>query len=308
MIVKKLIRIATRKSPLALWQANHIAQQLQQLFPNITTELLPLVTSGDRFLKDKLQALGGKGLFVKELEDALLTNRADLAVHSMKDVPADIPGGLELVAICRRDNPFDVMISQKYQSLDLLPQGAIVGTASLRRQSQLLAYRADLSIKILRGNVQTRLNKLEKGEYDAIILAAAGIERLGIQPAICQYFDETLMLPACGQGALGLECRRNDLELHSLLSALNDENSTICVGAERRVNAQLGGNCHVPLAVFAKIDQQQLILQAKIIALDGQLSIFEQHSGPITQALAIADQCAKALLARGAASLLHGHS
>lgn len=300
-----VIRIATRQSPLALWQANHIKEQLKTRWPMLTFELVPMTTSGDRFLKDKLQTLGGKGLFVKELEEALLDNRADLAVHSTKDMPAQFPEGLTLTAICKRDNPFDALICPEFKTLDCLPHNAIVGTASLRRQSLLLTYRPDLQIKSLRGNVQTRLSKLESGEYQAIILAAAGLERMGLQHHINQYLPEEIMLPACGQGALCIESRVGDTEIATLIADLNCPRTSICVRTERLVNAQLGGNCHVPLAVFCSITEDNaLFLRAKVLTLDGSQCIEAVQTGPLHLAEQLAHQCSEALLAKGAADLL----
>lgn len=299
------LRIATRKSPLALWQANHIADLLKQYWPLLKIELVPMVTSGDKFLKDKLLLTGGKGLFVKELEEALLAGEADIAVHSMKDVPATFPEGLALASICKRHNPLDAFIAKRHNRLQELPAGSIIGTSSLRRQSQLLALRSDLEIKVLRGNINTRLNKLEEGEYDAIILAVAGLERMEMQASITEILSDELMLPACGQGALGIECRAEDSDIKKLLTPLNDPLSALCVHSERHVNALLGGNCHVPLAVFCTVQSnQQLLLRAKVLTTDGQTVIQDSQSGPQSQAIAIADTCAKALLAKGAGKLL----
>ncbi|MCL9685798.1 hydroxymethylbilane synthase [Legionella maioricensis] len=304
MTLKK-IRIATRQSPLALWQANHVRELLLKQWPDITVELLPMVTSGDKFLMDKLLAAGGKGLFVKELEEALLSNRADIAVHSTKDMPAELPDGLSLAAICERHNPFDALISKHYASLDALPPQAIVGTASLRRQSQLLAYRSDLQIKTLRGNINTRLAKLEAGEYDAIILATAGLERMGLEHIITERLSAEVMLPTCGQGALCIECRTDDQEIQQLIAGLNDPLSSLCVQAERSVNAQLGGNCHVPLAVFCTFTSpDQLFLRAKILSLDGTQLIEDSQKGGHDQAQTLAKRCTESLLAKGAADLL----
>ena len=302
---QKTIRIATRNSPLALWQADHVLKLLLMKWPNRSFEILPMVTSGDRFLKDKLLEVGGKGLFVKELEEALLDNRADLAVHSSKDMPAACPEGLHLAAICKRDNPFDALVSKDFASISELPQQAIVGTASLRRQSQLLTYRPDLQIKSLRGNINTRMTKLESGEYHAIILAAAGLERMGLDHYIRELIPEEIMLPSCGQGALCIESRIDDAEIHELISHLNDPLSSLCVHTERSVNAQLGGNCHVPLAVFCKqIATNKLLLKAKIVTLDGRQSIENSQQGPMEQAQDLADKCTQALIAKGAAELL----
>lgn len=301
----RTIRIATRQSPLALWQANHVRDELLKRWPELQIELLPMTTSGDRFLKDKLLEIGGKGLFVKELEEALLDKRADFAVHSTKDMPAEFPEGLKLAAICKRDNPFDALVSTQYSSLQSLPQNAVVGTGSLRRQSQLLAYRPDLCIKPLRGNINTRLAKLESGEYQAIILAAAGLERMGFNQTITEQLSEHIMLPACGQGALAIECRTDDATIQKLIDGLNDPISAVCVHAERKVNALLGGNCHVPLAVFcAPTPEGQLFLQAKILNHDGSQLIHNNQTGSINEASVLADRCAQDLLSQGAASLL----
>ncbi|MFC3907999.1 hydroxymethylbilane synthase [Legionella dresdenensis] len=300
-----VLRIATRKSPLALWQAQFVGDQIKQYWPELTIELVPMLTSGDRFLKDKLQAIGGKGLFVKELEEAMLAGRADIAVHSMKDVPAQLPDGLQLAATCRRDNPFDALISIKYDSLESLPVNSVIGTTSLRRQSQLLAYRPDLVIKPLRGNIQTRLAKLESEEFDAIILAAAGLERMALDQHIRQILDDRLMLPACGQGALSIECRSNDAVIQQILQPLNDRVTAACVNAERLVNGLLGGNCHVPLAVYCSPEQEQQIrLRARVLALDGCIVIEDTQNGKLAEANELAQQCADNLLAKGAAELL----
>lgn len=301
----KILRIATRKSPLALWQAHHIRTSLLNHWPNLTVELLPMITSGDAFTKDKLQSIGGKGLFVKELEEALLDNRADIAVHSMKDVPSTFPPGLCLPIICKRDNPFDALVSTLYENLSLVPQGAVIGTTSLRRQSQLLALRPDLTIVPLRGNVQTRLAKLDAGEFDAIILAAAGLQRMDMEHRITQILDEEVMLPACGQGALGIECRTNDDDVQRLIAPLNDDISSLCVQSERHVNALLGGNCHVPIAVYCTpIDHSQLRLRACVATPDGRTMIYDTQQGAQHEALILASRCAQVLLANGAAKLL----
>lgn len=302
---RQTLRIATRKSPLALWQANYIGTALKRHWPDLNYELIPMLTSGDKFLKDKLQAVGGKGLFVKELEEAILAKQADLAVHSMKDVPAELPAGLTISAICQRDNPRDAMLSRNFSKIAELPAGSVVGTASLRRQSQLRAARPDLVFKTLRGNINTRMEKMENGEYDAIILAAAGLERMGMEDKIRELLDLDLMLPACAQGALGIECQLEDEELVSLLAPLNDSISAICVRAERHVNSRLGGNCHVPLAVYCNPEKDnQLLLRARVMSLDGKTMISDSQSGSVEEALLIADRCAEILLARGARQLL----
>jgi hydroxymethylbilane synthase len=302
---QKLLRIATRQSPLALWQAGYIRDQLLKLWPMLIIELVPMITSGDKFVKDKLLVAGGKGLFVKELEEALLDNRADIAVHSTKDVPAELPQGLHLAIICKRDNPFDALISKNHSSLDTLPQNAIIGTASLRRQAQLLAYRPDFQIKTLRGNINTRLAKLEANEYNAIILATAGLERMNMMDKITEILSSEIMLPTCAQGALSIECRINDEEINQIISPLNDTSSALCIKVERRVNAQLGGNCHVPLAVFCSIPSlDQLYLQAKIFTIDGSKCIESNQKGTIHDAFLLADNCAQSLIQKGAKTLI----
>lgn len=300
----RTLRIATRQSPLALWQAKHIREQLLHLNPALQIELLPMVTSGDKFLKDKLLAAGGKGLFVKELEEALLDKRADLAVHSTKDMPSLLPDGLCLSAICKRDNPFDALISTRFPSLDALPQAAVIGTASLRRQAQLLAYRPDLQIKTLRGNINTRLAKLEAGDFDAIILAASGLERMGFDEVITAVLSADIMLPTCGQGALCIESRVDDPFVSELVSSLNDASSALCVHTERQVNAQLGGNCHVPLAVFATVLEGQLNLSARLLSVDGLTCIEDSRKGDAAHASALAHACSDALIAKGARALI----
>lgn len=302
---KSTVRIATRKSPLALWQANYVADQLRQHWPELSIELVPMLTSGDRFLKDKLSTIGGgKGLFVKELEEALLDGRADIAVHSMKDVPAQLPSGLILDIFCPRGNPMDVLVSARHVQLMNLPQRAVVGTSSLRRQSQLLAVRPDLQIKSLRGNINTRISKLEAGEFDAIVLAAAGLERMAMQQVITEQLSDDIMLPACGQGIMGVEYRQEDTKIKQLLTPINDAKSTICITAERWVNARLGGNCHVPLAVYCTLDQETIELRARLLSDDGKTILSFRKQGQTAQAQQLAEQCAEALLAQGAAKLL----
>lgn len=304
-MTQKIIRIATRQSPLALWQANHVQSLLRKHWPELVFELMPMTTSGDNLQKNKLQSFGGKGLFVKELEEALLDGRADLAVHSTKDMPAEFPNGLKLSAICKRDNPFDALISPQYQSLDALPKNALVGTVSLRRQSQLLAYRSDLQIQPLRGNINTRLAKLESGQFHAIILAAAGLERMGLAHHITQLLPEALMLPACGQGALCIETRIEDTKILEIVSKIHDGDSSLCVSTERLVNKQLGGNCHVPLGVYCTIESSQTLhLRAKISALDGGLCLYESQKGKLEESEILANRLTKALLDKGAAKLL----
>jgi hydroxymethylbilane synthase len=304
-----IIRIATRQSPLALWQANRVRDQLQQCWPDLTIELLPLVTSGDTFLKDKLLVAGGKGLFVKELEEALLAKKADIAVHSSKDMPADLPKGLSLAVVCKRDNPFDALVSHQHIRLADLPANAVIGTSSLRRASQLLAYRPDFQIKTLRGNIQTRLAKLEAGEFQAIILAAAGLIRMSMDALITELLPEDIMLPSCGQGAVCIECRSDDEAIQQLIQPLNDADTALCVHTERLVNAQLGGNCHVPLAVFCTNNApDSLLLRAKILSPDGTTIIQSNQTGTRSQATEMASECTNTLLEQGAAQLLSNNA
>ncbi|HBI21005.1 MAG TPA: hydroxymethylbilane synthase [Legionella sp.] len=300
------LRIATRKSPLALWQAEHIRAALLHHWPDLHVELLPMVTSGDAFLKEALLTIGGKGLFVKELEDALLDKRADLAVHSMKDVPTLFPDGLSLAAICQRDNPFDALVSPVYSCLNTLPLGARIGTTSLRRQSQLLAYRPDVQMLPLRGNIHTRLAKLDQHDFDAIVLAVAGLERMGMQERIAQVLPDDIMLPACGQGALGLECRTDDDAVLRLIAPLNDAQSALSVRTERRVNALLGGNCHVPIAIYCALDDDstRLVLRAKVATPNGKTILRNTQRGNPEDAMAMAERCAQTLLDEGATELL----
>lgn len=302
---QRIFHIATRKSPLALWQAEYVRKALYKINPDLKIELLPLITSGDTFLKDKLLKVGGKGLFVKELEIALLEKKADLAVHSMKDVPANFPEGLLLPVICKRDNPLDAFVSPHYPDFASLPKGARLGTSSLRRQSQLLALRPDLVIQNLRGNIHSRLKKMQDGEFDGIILAAAGLERMDLTSCIQEIFSTKDMLPACGQGALGIECREDDEEVLTLLASLNDPLSSLCVHAERSVNAILGGNCHVPLAVYCSpLQNEHCQIEAKVLNPDGRFIIHALETGLQKHAMDLAKRCADQLIHQGAFKLL----
>lgn len=298
------LKIATRQSPLALWQAEHIKARLQALHPGLTVELVKFVTQGDKILDTPLAKIGGKGLFVKELENALLDGRADLAVHSMKDVPMDLPDNLTLAVICERENPFDAFVSNQYLTLDDLPQGARLGTSSLRRKSQIQAYRPDLTIIDLRGNVGTRLGKLDDGEYDAIILAAAGLKRLQLESRIKQILPADLSLPAVGQGALGLECRSNDQAVLTLIAPLSDPATNICIRAERAFNRTLQGGCQVPIAGFAVLENNQLTMQGRVGSPDGQQLLKAEISGAPEQAEQLGQQLAQRLLEQGAGELL----
>ncbi|MCH9756258.1 MAG: hydroxymethylbilane synthase [Gammaproteobacteria bacterium] len=302
------LRIATRQSPLALWQANHARDQLLAHWPTLTIELLPITTSGDRFQNAKLLDIGGKSLFVKELEEALLDKRADLAVHSMKDMPATLPDGLALPIIFARQNPLDAFVSNQFPTLKSLPKGAIVGTGSLRRASQLLALRPDLNIKSIRGNINTRLKKLETEDYHAIILAAAGLERLALDTRIQETLPENIMLPAPGQGALGIECRTDDIALQQLLAPLHDTHTASTVAAERKVNKTLGGSCHSPVAIYCRASaKNQLQLSALVASPDGKTVIQDTQIGPKNKALELADASVTALKEKGVLACLRSH-
>ena len=305
MSPKKTLRLATRKSPLALRQAQSIAQLLQKTWPELTIELLPMQSSGDRFLKDRLQNVGGKGLFVKELEEALLRSEADFAVHSMKDLPATLPAGLGIVAIPARDNPFDALLSIHYQNRADLPKGALVGTASLRRQAQLLAHRPDLKVMDLRGNIHTRLQRLDNQDFDAIILAVAGLERMNLGHQIKEIIPQELMLPSCGQGALGLECRLDDTETQNFLAPLQHAPSAAMVLLERELNQLLGGGCHLPVAIFCESqDKHHLRLSAKVLSADGKHVFESVQQGEFETRAELPKRCAQELFNLGAQSFI----
>lgn len=296
------IRIATRKSALALWQAEYVKARLEQAHPGLTVSLVPMVSRGDKLLDAPLAKIGGKGLFVKELETALLENEADIAVHSMKDVPMDFPEGLGLFCICEREDPRDAFVSNTYDSLDALPAGSIVGTSSLRRQAQLLARRPDLKIQFLRGNVNTRLAKLDAGEYDAIILAAAGLIRLGFEERIRSSISVDDSLPAGGQGAVGIECRSVDSEIHALLAPLHHAETATRVIAERALNKRLNGGCQVPIACYALLEGEQIWLRGLVGQPDGSQLLRAEGRGNDAEALGV--QVAEQLLAQGAEAIL----
>lgn len=299
-----LIKIATRKSPLALWQAEHVAKLLHASHPTLNIELVTMVTQGDKILDTPLAKIGGKGLFVKELEQGMLNGDADIAVHSMKDVPALLPDGLEIDAILSREDPRDAFVSNTYSNIDELPQGAVVGTSSLRRQCQLLNQRPDLQIKSLRGNVNTRLQKLDDGDYDAIILAAAGLIRLGFESRIKTSIPVNTMLAAIGQGAIGIECRKDDLATKALIACLNDPETAIRVRAERAMNLTLEGGCQAPIAGHARIKGNMLRLHGLVAEPDGSVMITEQLEGPIEEAEQMGVTVANRLLAGGAKAIL----
>lgn len=304
MTAAQHLRIATRKSPLALQQAEFIKTRLLQHYPQLKIDLVPMTTEGDIRLDTPLATIGGKGLFVKELEKALLENRADIAVHSMKDVPVYFPDGLMLNTICKRDDARDVFVANHYKNLADLPLGATIGTSSLRRQCQLKAYRSDLNIINLRGNVQTRLKKLDQDEFDAIILAAAGLDRLNLSERISSYIPLEIMLPAVGQGALGIETRVADPEIQTLLAPLHDATTAYCVLAERAFNRFLEGGCQVPIAGFAILNNTKLFLRGLVGSLDGLQQIRGEIKGPATQAELLGKILAEDLLNRGAKDIL----
>lgn len=302
--MKEIIRIATRQSPLALWQANFVKAELEKHFPELSVELVTMVTKGDIILDTPLAKIGGKGLFVKELELALLENRADIAVHSMKDVPMTFPEGLGLATICEREDPRDAFVSNQYTNLDELPAGAVVGTSSLRRQCQLMNKYPHLQIKSLRGNVGTRLSKLDSGEYDAIILAAAGLIRLGLPERIRAFIAPEQSLPAAGQGAVGIETRLNDQRVLNYLAKLNHEPTAYCVRAERAMNAHLQGGCQVPIGGFATLENEQLTLTALVGSLDGSTIIRATAQASKADAEQLGVAVAKQLLSQGADKIL----
>lgn len=296
------IRIATRKSPLALWQAEHVKQALAVKHPDLVVELVPMTTQGDKILDTKLQKAGGKGLFVKELEKAMLEGRADIAVHSMKDVPAEFPEGLKLAVICERDDARDVFISNKYQQFSDLPDNAKIGTSSLRRQCQVLSLNSKLDILDLRGNVNTRLQKLDDGEYDAIILAAAGMKRLGLSDRIQQYFTVEELMPAAGQGALGIECREDDTEVLDIISSLEHALTKQCLTAERAITKILDGGCHVPLASYCHFHDEQLHVHGLVGLPDGSRIITSSSHGSDPETLG--EKVANDLIAQGAKEII----
>jgi len=303
---QRTLRIATRTSALALWQAEHVKARLEALHDGISVELVGIKTQGDKILDVPLAKIGGKGLFVKELEQAMLEGRADLAVHSMKDVPMGFPPGLGLTVICEREDPTDAFVSNRFANVDELPEGAVVGTSSLRRQCQLMAYRPDLQVRTLRGNVNTRLAKLDAGEFDAIILATSGLLRLEFGDRIRARLQDPVCLPAVGQGALGLECRLGDQELQALLAPLNDDATALRVEAERAMNRRLEGGCQVPIAGFAVIEGDEIHLRGLVGAPDGSQVIRAEgrSAANLEQARALGRSVAEDLLSQGAGRIL----
>jgi hydroxymethylbilane synthase len=303
--MKKLV-IATRRSRLALWQAEHIRESLGTLHAGLAIELLPLTTRGDELIDRRLDAAGGKGLFVKELETAMTEGRADLAVHSIKDVPADLPPGFALAAITAREDPRDVFVSGKYPSIGAMPKGATLGTSSLRRSAQIAERHPGIEVRLLRGNVDTRLAKLDRGEYDAIVLAAAGLTRLGLAARITRRLEADEMLPAPGQGALGIECVARRAEVAALLAPLGDGPTTICVRAERAVSRALGGSCALPLAAYAELHASRIRLRALVASTDGRRVIRCEVEGDAADPQGLGERAADDLRRQGAEEIL-GH-
>lgn len=303
-MTNRVLRIATRKSPLALWQAEYVKSRLEQAHSGLTVELIGMTTKGDVILDTPLAKVGGKGLFVKELEVAMLEKRADIAVHSMKDVPVEFPEGLGLVVICEREDPRDAFVSNHYNSIDELPQGAVLGTCSLRRQAQVRERRPDLKIVDLRGNVNSRLQKLDDGQFDAIILAAAGLKRLGFDKRIRRAMPAEESLPAVGQGAVGIECRLDDAETIALLQTLSDTDTTTRVMAERAMNNRLEGGCQVPIAGYSELEGDQIWLRGLVGEPDGTQIIRAQVRGPRGDAEQLGTQLAETLLQQGAGDIL----
>jgi hydroxymethylbilane synthase len=304
LLTEKTIRIATRQSALALWQAEHVAALLEQTFPGVKTELIKMITRGDKILDAPLAKIGGKGLFVKELEQGMLEDAADIAVHSMKDVPVEFPVGLHLAAILTREDPTDALVSNHYSTLAELPANAKIGTSSLRRQCQLKQRFPEAQVLPLRGNVNTRLAKLDAGDYDAIILASAGLIRLGMKGRIAQSLDPSDSLPAIGQGAIGIECRVDDVNMNNMLQHLHDAETGICVSAERAMNARLQGGCQVPIGGFAQCVDGQLFMRGLVGDPDGSVLYRAERWSEIDQAESMGREIAEDLLAQGADKIL----
>ena len=304
--MNKTLKIATRKSPLALWQAEHVKARLEYHHPGLKVELVKMTTKGDQILNSPLSKIGGKGLFIKELEVGMMEGVADIAVHSMKDVPYEIPPGFELGAILKRENPFDAFVSNHYESIDDLPQGAKVGTCSMRRIVQLKALRPDLEILDLRGNVNTRLQKLDDGEYDAIILACAGLIRLKFEDRIKQQISAEQSLPAVGQGAVGIEIRENDQEILDLIAPLIDTETSYRITCERAMNARLEGGCSVPIAGYSTIEDNRITLTGLVGNVDTGVILKEQVSGSIDESEQLGTVLADKLISLGAKDILKG--
>jgi hydroxymethylbilane synthase len=306
-MIKRNIRIATRKSALALWQAEFLKKKLQNQYPQNHFEIIGLTTKGDQILDIPLHKTGGKGLFVKELEEALLNHSADIAVHSMKDIPAEIPNNLEIAVILEREDPRDAFLSKKVQRFLDLPQNASIGTSSLRRQAQLAAHRSDLHYEYLRGNVDTRIRKLDQDEFDAIILAVAGLKRLGLQSRITEILEPSFMLPCVGQGALGIECREDDSEIKEMLAPFHHIPTAVCIAAERSMNSRLGGSCQLPVAGLATLSKRgsELELFGKVGMPNGSRIIKVTAKGSSQNPEELGIKVAEQLLAAGAEDIIH---
>lgn len=302
--MKKTLTIATRKSPLAMWQAEFVKAELEKAHPGLEVILLPMSTKGDKILDVPLAKIGGKGLFTKELEDRMMAGEADIAVHSMKDVPMELPEGFALGAILERHSPTDAFVSNNYESFDDLPQGAVLGTSSLRRKAQLMAQRPDLIVKDLRGNVGTRLGKLDAGEYDAIVLATSGLQRLELDERIRHEFAPDVCLPAVTQGTLGIEYFEKDLEVLELIQVMNHKETEIRTQAERAMNHRLEGGCQVPIGVFAELNGEQIHLKGLVSELDGSKVLTAEATGKVSEAEALGIEVAEALLSQGADKIL----
>ncbi|MGE4499676.1 MAG: hydroxymethylbilane synthase [Hydrogenovibrio sp.] len=302
--MKKTLRIATRKSPLAMWQAEFVKAELEKAHPGLTVELLPMSTKGDKILDVPLAKIGGKGLFTKELEDRMIAGEADIAVHSMKDVPMELPEGFALGAILERHEPTDAFVSNHYERFDDLPQGAVLGTSSLRRKAQLMAARPDLVVKDLRGNVGTRLGKLDAGEYDAIVLATSGLKRLELDERIRHELAPETCLPAVSQGTLGIEYFEKEDDVLALIQVLNHRDTEIRTRAERAMNHRLEGGCQVPIGVYAELKGDDIYLRGLVGALDGSEIIRAEATGPQTDPETLGVGVAEDLLAQGAGAIL----
>ncbi len=299
-----ILRVATRSSPLALWQANWVKSELESAHTGCVVELVKIKTTGDKITDVPLAKVGGKGLFVKEIEEALLDRRADLAVHSMKDLPVEIPTGLHIAATTKREDPRDALISAAGLAFAKLPEGAKVGTSSLRRGTQLRHKRPDLIVVPLRGNLDTRLRKLKSEGLDAVIVAAAGLRRMGWADQVTEYLPVEISLPAIGQGALGLECRVDDARINTMLAPLNDPDTAVCVTAERAFLRRLEGGCQVPIAGYAELQNGQLRLRGLVASLDGKQLVADETRGPAASAESLGKQLAERLLDRGAGKIL----
>jgi hydroxymethylbilane synthase len=304
--MSRTLRIATRESRLALWQAEHVATLLCRHHNGLTVELVPMTTRGDQVLDRTLAKIGGKGLFIKELETAMLDGRADIAVHSMKDVPAELPGGFAIAAVLEREDPRDALVSPQYLRIEDIPAGSVVGTSSLRRQAQLQHARPDLKVEPVRGNVETRLKKLDQGSFAAILLAAAGLKRLRLAHRIAGFLPCSVSLPAVGQGAIGIECLADNAGAAGLVAALDHVETHRCVDAERAFAGGLGASCESPVAGFAEVAGDELFLRGLVAMRDGASVLRGEIRGPVAEAQSLGARLAQQLFERGAAALLGG--